>query len=174
MSRGKVGANPVCSHEFCLTTHRRDRPVGAEHYFGMGIAVLLPLLAALFAMIAGIWPIAAGGILVAVLVGSLMFMFGLESRDYERIRIQGDRFWVERRTFGKGTSAEFNRSWVQLVVGAAPAPQNPHLWVRSHGRQIEIGTLMSAADRRALGQEIRTRVGTAYGNLGGWNEGRND
>lgn len=75
--------------------------------------------------------------------------------DYERIAIGGDRVKVEFFEAGRVRSCEFNRYWAQVAASG----DGRRLVLRSHGREVECGRLLTDEQRlsvaRELAQELR-------------------
>jgi uncharacterized membrane protein len=77
--------------------------------------------------------------------------------DYELIAIEGDSLVVEYRAGGKVERHEFNRVWVQVEVENR-SPGRTTLSLRSHGREVEIGRLLSSEAKRVAARRIRARL----------------
>ena len=74
--------------------------------------------------------------------------------DYEAIEIDGDRVRVERLDGGSASSEVFSRYWARAVV----EPDGSRLALRSHGRELEIGSTLSEAERLELGHALQHRL----------------
>ena len=77
--------------------------------------------------------------------------------DYEFLAIEGDSLVVECRAGGKVERHQFNRAWAQVVVENR-TPGRTTLTVRSHGRDVEIGRLLSSDAKRMAARQIRERL----------------
>ena len=75
--------------------------------------------------------------------------------DYERVAIEGERVEIERFEAGRTRRFEFNRSWARVVASG----DGNRLALRSHGRELEIGCHMNAAQRRELARALKSRLG---------------
>jgi Integral membrane protein (DUF2244) len=53
---------------------------------------------------------------------------------------------------------EFNRYWAQAVFSPAPGRPGGKLAIRSHGREVEIGIYLTAAQRAAAARQLRERL----------------
>ena len=149
--------------DFSFTAYRRDDPTNPGRGAGIRVAAAIPALVAMgFAWI-GAWPITIYGTAVSLGIVAMIARGRRSGDDYERILVQGDRLLVESCAAGNRMCMEFNRCWARLVIGSVGADRGPRLWLRSHGRQIEIGWLATAERREVLAQHLRTLVGTAYG-----------
>ena len=139
--------------DFSLTAKRNCSLQDAERWRAFWlIALVVAIIAAAFASI-GAWPILpfAGLELAALYVA--FRRFARAAGDYERVTIHGDRLIVESSTEGRMRRFECNRQWTQVVV-------RKDVWscqvaLRSHGREIEFGTLLSDEDRLAAARRLQ-------------------
>jgi len=107
----------------------------------------------------GAWPIAPfAGLEVAGLALAL-YLVGLRDGDFERLTIFGQRVLVESRERGRDRRVEFNRAWAMLVERGSG--RGVRLALRSHGREVSIGRLMSDEERRDWSRELATRLRTS-------------
>lgn len=74
--------------------------------------------------------------------------------DYELIEIDGDRVKVERFEGGNRRTEAFSRYWAHVVV----SQDGSRLALRSHGRELEIGHIMSDEQRLELGRALKRRL----------------
>jgi uncharacterized membrane protein len=96
------------------------------------------------------------GLEMAVLYLALM-VIARHGEDHETITIDGDRVVVERTRMGRTVRHEFNRHWARVVL--AGAGRKSALWLRSHGREVEIGEFLSDEQRKAVANDLRRRLG---------------
>jgi uncharacterized membrane protein len=165
-----IGKDELPVFEAILYPHRS---LGRRGYLILivGTAVIMALYGLIF-LIFGAWPIF--GFLGAEWV---LFWF-LFSRHYrgdrraERLRLYHDRLVLERLDAkGRFTAFSLQPYWLQVVLARAAEPDNT-LYLRSHGKHIEIGAFLSAPERRDFAGELtrvldRQRQGNSgQGNLG--------
>lgn len=119
----------------------------------VGTGIIIGLYGITFLAI-GAWPIF--GFLGAEW---LLFWF-LFSRHYrgdrraERLRLFPDRLLVEARDpRGRMTAYILQPYWLQVILDRADTFRNP-LYLRSHGRQVEIGAFLSPQERRDFAAEL--------------------
>jgi len=74
--------------------------------------------------------------------------------DYESISIDGDEVRVEQFDAGRRRSRSFSRHWAQVVVSG----DGSRLALRSHGRELEIGRIMSDEQRLDLARALSRRL----------------
>ncbi|MDY0872078.1 DUF2244 domain-containing protein [Dongia rigui] len=134
------------------------RSLGRRGYIilGAGTALIMGAYAMTF-LIIGAWPIFG-------FIGAEWLLFWyLFSRHFrgdrraERLRLFQDRLVVERID-AKGRFQAFSLQpyWLQVVLARAADVDNA-LYLRSHGKQIEIGAFLSEPERRDFAGEL-TRI----------------
>lgn len=92
-------------------------------------------------------------------LGALYFAFRSWSRradDYERVVIHGDRLSVECRTSGRVRRFDANRYWTQVIV--RDGVRGRQVSLRSHGREIEFGILLSEGARIQAARKLRDHL----------------
>lgn len=134
------------------------RSLGRRGYLilGLGTALIMGAYALTFLLI-GAWPIFG-------FIGAEWLLFWyLFSRHFrgdrraERLRLFADRLIVERiDAKGRFTAFSLQPYWLQVVLTRAADVDNA-LYLRSHGKQIEIGAFLSENERRDFAGEL-TRV----------------
>ena len=145
------GADPVW-FDAVLTPHRSLPPVG----FGILMAVLAvaSFAAGMSFVLRGAWPVFG---FFGLDVGLVYLAFKLNYRSgrmAESIRLDGDALTIARRYPG-GTvkSWKFEPYWVQVLL-LGPAGRDPALTVRSHGRELVIGTFLTVPERREVANAL--------------------
>ena len=149
MQDGSAADNPVYS----LIARRNCSLQGAERWRAFWLVALVSgLIAVAFASI-GAWPILpfTGLELIALYVA--FRRFARDAGDYEQVTIQGDRLVVEAHTRGRVRRFESNRYWTQVVV--RKDVRSCQVALRSHGREIEFGTLLDEGARLAAARRLR-------------------
>ena len=76
------------------------------------------------------------------------------SRDYELIEIDDNQVRVERFESGSTSREAFSRYWARVVVSR----DGSRLALRSHGRELEIGRVLSDAQRLQLATALERRL----------------
>jgi uncharacterized membrane protein len=126
----------------------------------LGTAIIMGLYGLTFLAL-GAWPIF--GFIGAEWV-LFWFLFSRHfrgDRRAERLRLYHDRLVLERvDAKGRFTAIALQPYWLQIVLMRA-AEVDSALYLRSHGRQIEIGSFLSAPERRDFAGEL-TRVLERY------------
>src|ERR1044071_3535153 len=120
----------------------------------LGTAIFGAAYGAMF-LVMGAWPIF--GYLGAewLLFWWLLRTHFRGDRRAERIRLYRDRL-VLQQIDAKGNVAEsaFEPYWLRVVL-AERGFENPALLLRSHGRAVEIGTFLGAAERRQFAEQLQ-------------------
>ncbi len=132
-----------------------------------GVAKLIAVLAAFSLSIAIAFGF-AGAWLVFPFAGlellALAYAFYFVHRhvdDYESITIAGDRLAVEKQFHKKISQVVFHRYWARVILRRTPSGDH-RLWLRSHGKEVEVGHFMSSRQRLALAQQLKMRIGAFH------------
>lgn len=144
--------------QFCVTV-RPDSPAGRP---GLRLAmfVLLPgsgLVGAFF-LSQGIWPVV---LVMGLPISGLLWSFRQLERqagDYERLTLAEDRLILESHSTEGDRRLEFNSRWVQVELQPDPAGRGSILNLRSHGKAVAFGRLLSEEERARLGRELRLQL----------------
>lgn len=128
---------------------------------GRGYAILIAGTAAVVSLyglvflVIGAWPI------FGFLGGEWALFWFLFRRHHrgnnraERIRLYADYLLFERfAANGRAVSERLQPYWLNVILERAAEPDNA-LFLRSHGRQIEVGAFLSPQERRDLAEELR-------------------
>ena len=78
--------------------------------------------------------------------------------DYESISIDGDSLLVERCVGEDVSQQVINPYWVKVVQHELPNGEL-HLFLQSHGKEIEIGRYLTRKQRELLVGQLRQRTG---------------
>ncbi|MCG6871381.1 MAG: DUF2244 domain-containing protein [Gammaproteobacteria bacterium] len=121
-------------------------------------------------MAIGIGFLAAGAWLVLPFAGLEVTALALafwwlrrRSGDFEEVRVHGGRLSVLQRRFGREERFESPAAWARVRLHAGRSSWQPvRLWLRCHGREMELGIDLTDGARRCLADELTARVGSAY------------
>lgn len=140
-----------------IRPNRALSPLQARHLV-LAAAIISGGIAFAFAAV-GAWPVLPfAGIEIGALWLALRHL-GRHAGDEERIEILDDRIRVVLRDAGRREEHEFSRYWARLQVEKLSGTENRRLLLRSHGREIEVGRLMTAEQKQALERDLRSRLG---------------
>ncbi|GAB2177850.1 DUF2244 domain-containing protein [Dongia sp. agr-C8] len=150
-AKGAPEGHPV--FEALLYPHRS---LGRKGYAFLiaGTAAIVFLYGLVFLAI-GAWPI------FGFLGGEWLLFWFLFRRHHsgddraERIRLYADRLVFERYDRRGGhTTEQLQPYWLNVILERAEEPDNT-LYLRSHGRSIQVGAFLSGQERRELADELR-------------------
>ena len=121
----------------------------------MGAIVLVSLAVGAGFVLVGAWPV-TGFLGLDVLLLYLAFRWNF--RDASRadfIRLDDEGLSI-RRILPSGKTKEwtFETAWVQVVI------EKKRLWLRSHGKALEIGQYLTADERSSLASALREAIET--------------
>lgn len=151
---------PTDSANYQLVARRNDS------LSRQGQRIFFVSLAGVSLLIAGIW--AANGawfvlpfaiVEISVLYVVLRLIWH-HSADFESVSIDGDTVRVVRRSGGSVSRHEFNRVWAQLIVRRTGPGQQYGLALRSHGKEVSFGDLLTDEQRAQVAAELRRRLNT--------------
>lgn len=124
----------------------------------LSAAVVTLCIALAFAAF-GAWPVVPfAGLEVTALWLALRHL-RRHAGDEERIDIGEHEIVVTRQLAGRREEFRYWKHWVQIRLEEAPELRQTRLFLRSHGRTLEIGKLMTDRQKRDLAEEIRRHQG---------------
>jgi uncharacterized membrane protein len=154
MSISAMQDGPAADHlVFSLIAKRNCSLQNAERWRVFWFAALVSGLIAVGFAAFGAWLILpfAGLELAALYVA--FRQFERDCNDYEQIQIRGDHLLVESCTGGRSRRFESNRRWTQVVI--SKSPHSCRVAIRSHGREIEFGTLLNDTERLTAARRLQ-------------------
>lgn len=136
-----------------LTPHRS---LGRRGFLVLMIAVCtIGFAAGLSFYLAGAWPIAG---ILGLNVALIYLAFRVNyrrARTYETLRLSRDSLLVEHVTHGgQKRTWRFQPYWLQILMNE-PATGDGRLFLRSHGRSLQIAGFLPPAERADLAQALR-------------------
>lgn len=105
-------------------------------------------------MLAGAWLVLPFAGLEALVLGVALCAVSKHKNDFERITISGDALKVELQHREKLSTFDFSCYWVQVIVNRVGRGHQSRVWLRSHGKQIELGRLLDDEDRLVLANRL--------------------
>lgn len=103
-----------------------------------------------------VWPFA--GAEIAALWMALRYL-RRHRGDQERIVRNNQQLVVERVIGGHVEHFEFHPYWARLRIATSVASGDIHLFIGSHGREVEIGRQLDGAQKKRLAVELRKSFG---------------
>lgn len=101
-------------------------------------------------LLAGAWLVLPFAGLEVLVLGIALCAVGKHQNDFERITISGDALKVELQHKEKLNTFEFNCYWARVILNRTSSGNNSRLWIRSHGKQLELGRLLDNDSRLEL------------------------
>lgn len=126
----------------------------------ISMAVLVPScsITGLAFLFIGAWPVT---LFMGLHILALLAAFAYVERhtsDFERLTLANDRLILDTHTPDEDSHLEFNGHWVQVDLQAASVGGGNRLCLRSHGKEVPFGRLMSDDERLAVSRELRRRL----------------
>lgn len=110
--------------------------------------------------IAGAWPVLPfAGIEIGALWAALHHL-RRHADDEESLELTERQVILTRNIAGHRERHEFIRYWTRLRIDRPPDPGDGRLYLRSHGCEVEIGRLLTDAQKQDLAVELRAQLGT--------------
>jgi uncharacterized membrane protein len=125
----------------------------------LAAAVISGGIALIFSVF-GAWPVLP---FAGIEIGALWLALRHLQRcagDEERIDVDETTIRVTRRSEDRCDQDEFSRYWARLRVEKSPGRQTIRLFLRSHGRETEIGRLLTDTQKIGLEKDLRDYLGT--------------
>lgn len=124
--------------------------------FGVGLGFFLM----------GAWPIVGFfGLDVLLIYGAFKLNFR-SARLYETVTLTSDKLTVERVSpRGDAQRWQFQPAWLKVFMDDPPE-HDSQLTLRSHGRDLRIGTFLTPEERLELAQALRGALGKCGRSLG--------
>lgn len=127
----------------------------------VGALAILSLSVAFGFALAGAWLVFPFAGLELLAVAYAFYIVNCHAGDYESVTIDGDQLAIEKRNYKKTSRVVFHCYWVQVELCMSPSGEQ-RLWLRSHGKEVEIGRHMNNEERLALAQQLKRRTGAVY------------
>jgi len=154
-SRDGEDAGPVW-FDAVLTPHRSLTPFG----FGvlMSAMAAISFTAGMFFVLHGAWPVFG---FFGLDVGLVYLAFKLNYRSgrvAETIRLDEKALTIARRyPGGQIKSWSFEPYWVQILM-LGPTGRDPSLTLRSHGKELVIGSFLTVPERHEVAEALQTAL----------------
>lgn len=127
-------------------------------WFVAGVGVCALLIALRFAIL-GAWIVLPLAIAEIVGLGLAFYLVARSGRQCEIIDVNDTEIRVVLDDGRKREEWSFQPYWVQVILQADPIAWYPNrLFLRSHGKQIEIGRSLTDEERRQLSDDLQRRL----------------
>ena len=105
----------------------------------------------------GAWPVAPFAGIECVALYLVYRWLQRHDGDYELIVIDGDEVIVRSQNGATHERRRLSRFWAQVVVEDRPVGRK-RVFLRSHGRDVEIGRLLPDEARLSVARRLRKRI----------------
>lgn len=125
----------------------------------ISMAILVPAcsIAGLAFMVIGAWPVTVFmGLHILAVIMAFVYV-ERHTSDFERLTLADDRLILDTHTLDGDQHLEFNGYWVQVDLQTSAVGSNS-LCLRSQGKEIPFGRLMSDGERLAVSRELGRRL----------------
>lgn len=114
---------------------------------------------------AGAWMVLPfAGAEALVVVAAFYYLLHRRGGDRELVVLDGETLSIIKQSGQAESRYEFPRYWTRVRLERYPRGWYPsRLTLRSHGREVEVGSSIREEDKRALAEAVRSMIGhTAY------------
>jgi uncharacterized membrane protein len=134
--------------------------------FYAGICTVSLTISAGFALM-GAWLILPFAGLEMLALGIALYLSAVRAAQREVISIDKNIVEISRGRYRPEQSCRFQRAWVRISF--RPTASDWHrnrLTIGSHGREVEVGAMLSNNERESLARELRRAIGWDAGVAG--------
>ncbi len=118
----------------------------------VGLAVLL--VAVRFVLL-GAWVVLPFAILEVALLAVGFWLYERTSRYRETVKVSRKNFIITKDSVRGRETSRFDSYWVKVILRPDPVNWYPsHLFVRSRGKQVEIGACLTNQERKELSKAL--------------------
>lgn len=103
----------------------------------------------------GAWPVVPFTGLELALLWWALRRSGACAHDVETITLEPEHLTVETRRGARLERHEFQSYWARLQVIKPPGQASHRVLIRSHGREVEVGSLLNEEQRMALARDLK-------------------
>jgi len=123
--------------------------------------VTLTLTLGMWFALNGFWPVLVFAVVEMLVLGPCQFLCWQQGHYGEVITVNGEHVLIDKRHGRHLQHREFNRYWARLVVSEPATRLHPRrLFIRSHGKQCEIGSYLTEAERKQLELQLAELLGS--------------
>ena len=122
------------------------------------LLAIIPLLIGVGFSLIGAWLVLPFVGLEILALTIAFYYINNHEADYESICIEGDSLVVERCTAQQISQDVINPYWVKVLQHILPNGEL-HLYLQSHGKEIEVGRYLTREQRELLAKQLKQRTG---------------
>lgn len=123
---------------------------------------IIPLLIGIGFSLIGAWFVLPFVGLEILALAIAFYYINNHEADYESISINGDSLVVKRSTAQQVSQDVINPYWVKVLQHKLPNGEL-RLYLRSHGKEIEVGRYLTREQRELLAKQLKQRTGMFNG-----------
>lgn len=123
------------------------------------LLTLIPCVIGIAFLFLGAWPILPFVGLEIVALAYAFYYVNKHEADYESISIEGDSLLIEHCVGQTVSQHEISPYWVKVLQHEL-ANGELHLYLQSHGKEIEVGRYLTRKQRELLAKQLKQRTGT--------------
>ncbi len=132
----------------------------AKLWFATIAGVVLTVALAFTVM--GLWPILPFAGLELAVLGYCFYRCAVNAQNCEVITVDTEVVKVEKGRHGPESRWDLPRSWAAVAIERHGMRGRPsRLFLRSHGRRVELGTFLNEDERRDLARDLTRTLGRA-------------
>jgi uncharacterized membrane protein len=107
----------------------------------------------------GAWPVIPFSGLELALLWWALLRTESAADDFETITLESGHLTIERRRGTRLERHEFQPYWARLQYVKPPGQNGHRLLISSHGKQVEVGSLLTEEQKMALAKELKQNLG---------------
>ena len=127
------------------------------------LLAMIPMLIGIGFSMIGAWLVLPFVGLEILALAMAFYFINQHEADYETITIDGDSLVVERCTAQQVSQEVVNPYWVKVLQQKLPNGEL-HLYLQSHGKEIEVGRYLTREQLELLAKQLTQRTGMFNGN----------
>ena len=124
----------------------------------VALIAMIPILIGIGFSLIGAWLVLPFVGLEILALAIAFYYINIHEADYESISIDGDCLVVERCTAQQVNQDVINPYWVKVLQHKLPNGEL-HLYLQSHGKEIEVGRYLTREQRELLAKQLKQRTG---------------
>ena len=130
--------------------------------FYCGMLIVSFGIAIAFALM-GAWLILPFAGLEMLVLGIALYTVARRNTRWQSISIKRDSVDIVQETLGCQQRQSFQRAWAQVVHQRAYIKGHPsRLYIRSHGRTVEVGACLNESEKKSLAYELKQVMRPSY------------
>ncbi len=136
----------------------RSLSVSGSHALLFFVATVAGLITLAFSLL-GAWPIIPFAGAEIVFLWWALKQIALHAGDFERITLKPGLLTIETHLGSHITCHEFPAYWARLECLKLTHRNDHRLLIRSHGKEMEIGSLLTEKQKMTLAKALKTQLG---------------